>query len=216
MKKQIVSVIGLGYVGLPTACVIANCKNKKSQNLFKVNGIDINLDELKTNILESKFFSKILSEDKNLNKILSQVVRNNKINFSWDAPDSWIKTKGNNFALAVYNFTAFGENVKISITEFPGLAGGIKDNVNRWRKQLGLPSQTIDQINDESILHSNAMGEFSMHKIINIKNPNLAFLSAILPLKQSTVFVKLESSKEGLNRLEHIFLNFCSSFEYIK
>ena len=150
------------------------------------------------------------------NNTQPNIQKNNKINFSWDAPDSWIKTKGNNFALAVYNFTAFGENVKISITEFPGLAGGIKDNVNRWRKQLGLPSQTIDQINDESILHSNAMGEFSMHKIINIKNPNLAFLSAILPLKQSTVFVKLESSKEGLNKLEDIFLNFCSSFEYIK
>lgn len=150
------------------------------------------------------------------NNTQPNIQKNNKINFSWDAPDSWIKTKGNNFALAVYNFTAFGENVKISITEFPGLAGGIKDNVNRWRKQLGLPSQTIDQINDESILHSNAMGEFSMHKIINIKNPNLAFLSAILPLKESTVFVKLESSKEGLNRLEDIFLNFCSSFEYIK
>ena len=82
MKKQIVSVIGLGYVGLPTACVIANCKNKKSQNIFEVNGIDKNLNELKTNILESKFFSKILSEDKNLNKILFQSVRNNKINFS--------------------------------------------------------------------------------------------------------------------------------------
>ena len=82
MKKQIVSVIGLGYVGLPTACVIANCKNKKYQNIFEVNGIDKNLNELKTNILESKFFSKILSEDKNLNKILFQSVRNNKINFS--------------------------------------------------------------------------------------------------------------------------------------
>ena len=52
-----------------------------SQNIFEVNGIDKNLNELKTNILESKFFSKILSEDKNLNKILFQSVRNNKINF---------------------------------------------------------------------------------------------------------------------------------------
>ena len=35
MKRQIVSVIGLGYVGLPTACVIANCKNKKSQKKWE-------------------------------------------------------------------------------------------------------------------------------------------------------------------------------------
>ena len=150
------------------------------------------------------------------NNTQSNIQKNNKISFSWDAPENWIKTKGNNFSLAVYNFTAFGENVKISITEFPGLAGGIKDNVNRWRKQLDLPSKTINKINDESILHSNSMGEFSIHKIVNVENPSLAFLSAILPLKESTVFVKLESSKEGLNRLKDIFLDFCSSFEYIK
>ena len=108
------------------------------------------------------------------------------------------------------------ESVKVSITEFPGKAGGIKNNVNRWRKQLDLPIQSIKQINEESSFYSNSMTEFSMHKIINIKNPNLAFLCVILPLKQSTVFVKLESSKEGLNRLQDILLDFCYSFEYIK
>lgn len=82
MKKKIVSVVGLGYVGLPTACVIANCKNKKSKNIYTVNGIDKNLDDLKNNILESKFFSRILSEDKSLTKSLSQAVTNSKINFS--------------------------------------------------------------------------------------------------------------------------------------
>ena len=84
MKKKIVSVIGLGYVGLPTACVIANCKNKKSQSIFKVNGIDKNLSVVKSNNQDSKFYSKILSEDKNLTKTLSQLIKNNKINFSHD------------------------------------------------------------------------------------------------------------------------------------
>ena len=155
----------------------------------------------------------IIKKYHNPNNIQSDIKKNNKINFSWNTPDNWVETSGNNFAIAVYDIN---ESSKISITEFPGLAGGIKDNVNRWRKQLDLPIQSIEQINDESSFYSNSMTEFSIHKIINVENPNSAFLCAILPLKKSTVFIKLESSKEGLNRLESIFLDFCHSFKYIK
>ena len=70
MIKKNVSVIGLGFVGLPTACVLANCKNKKNQRYFKVNGID------------KKNFNKIVSEDKNLTKILNQVMKKKKIHLS--------------------------------------------------------------------------------------------------------------------------------------
>ena len=119
------------------------------------------------------------------NNTQPNIQKNNKINFSWDVPKSWIKTKENNFAIATYNFTDMNESVKVSITEFPGKAGGIKNNVNRWRKQLDLPIQSINQINEESSFYSNSMTEFSMHKIVNVKNQNSAFLCAILPLKQS-------------------------------
>jgi len=34
MKQQVISVIGLGFVGLPTACILANCKDKKLKNTF--------------------------------------------------------------------------------------------------------------------------------------------------------------------------------------
>ena len=129
MKKKIVSIVGLGYVGLPTACVIANCRNKKSQNIFEVNGIDKNLDELKKNILESKFFSKILSEDKNLTKALSQAVRSNKINF-FKTHNAMCVIDGNHFtdafntAAAIYIvrdprnvITSLANHYEISITE---------------------------------------------------------------------------------------------------
>ena len=60
MKKEIISVIGLGFVGLPTACILAGCKDTKSRNIFKVNGIDKNIDKIKKEILnfdsKKKFF----------------------------------------------------------------------------------------------------------------------------------------------------------------
>ena len=82
MKQRIISVIGLGFVGLPTACILANCKDKKLKNTFKVNGIDRNLNKIKKDIFNFNFKSKIIYEDKNLNKIIKNVVSNNKINFS--------------------------------------------------------------------------------------------------------------------------------------
>ena len=42
MSKNIVSVIGLGFVGFPTACILAD-----KENYFKVIGIDKNIKKLK-------------------------------------------------------------------------------------------------------------------------------------------------------------------------
>ena len=82
MKKQIVTVIGLGFVGFPTACILASCKNKKFQRKFKVNGIDRKLNKIKKKIININSKSGILTEDKNLSKIIKDVVKNNLINFS--------------------------------------------------------------------------------------------------------------------------------------
>jgi len=82
MNKKIVSIIGLGFVGFPTACILANCKDKKHKDIFKVNGIDKNLDKVKKNILNFNSKSKGLSEDKKLNVIIKNVIKKNKISFS--------------------------------------------------------------------------------------------------------------------------------------
>tara|TARA_Y100000590_G_scaffold439021_1_gene562508 strand:+ start:1783 stop:3147 length:1365 start_codon:yes stop_codon:yes gene_type:complete len=82
MNKKIVSIIGLGFVGFPTACILANCKDKKHKDIFKVNGIDKNLDKVKKNILNFNSKSKGLSDDKKLNAIIKNVIKKNKISFS--------------------------------------------------------------------------------------------------------------------------------------
>ena len=60
MKKQIVTVIGLGFVGFPTACILASCKNKKFQRKFKVYGIDRKLNKIKKKIININSKSGIL------------------------------------------------------------------------------------------------------------------------------------------------------------
>ena len=54
MKNKNISVIGLGFVGFPTACILANCKNKNKKNLFKVSAIDKDINEIKKKFIDYK------------------------------------------------------------------------------------------------------------------------------------------------------------------
>ena len=135
---------------------------------------------------------------------------------SWNIPSDWEEIQGNSFSLAVYKILNTSDYSEISITKFPGDAGGIENNVNRWRRQVGLPSEKIEKIISDADFNSNSIGKFSMHKIINEKAPESAFLCKIMPLESSTVFVKLKSTMNGVGELKKEFYRFCSSFRYLK
>ena len=60
----------------------------------------------------------------------------------------------------------------------------------------------------------NNLGKFSIYKIINVQNSEIAFLCMIQSLDDSTIFVKLKSTENGINKLEAIFYDFCFSFRY--
>ena len=135
---------------------------------------------------------------------------------SWDIPSDWEEIQGNSFSLAIYKILNTTDYSEISITQFPDDAGGIENNVNRWRRQVDLPSEKIERIISDADFNSNSIGKFSMHEIINKKSPELAFLCMIMPLKNSTVFVKLKSTIDGVGELKKTFYKFCSSFRYIE
>jgi hypothetical protein len=58
----------------------------------------------------------------------------------WEAPEGWATAAPS--AMRYASFTAAaedGQTADISIVTFPGDGGGDTDNINRWRKQIGLP-----------------------------------------------------------------------------
>ncbi len=134
------------------------------------------------------------------------------VGFTWDAPENWECIEKHNFSVADYQIPYNEELIDLSITKFPGDAGGIIANVNRWRKQLGLEPHNLQQINKNSIIGSSMIGSFSAYKLVN-NNSDDAFLCAILSYGNSTIFVKLQSSIMIANSLEKKFLDFCSSFK---
>jgi len=58
---------------------------------------------------------------------------------AFDAPEGWTESEGSSMRIASYEVPLEGfEPADFSITSFPGDAGGITANVNRWRQQIGL------------------------------------------------------------------------------
>ena len=54
------------------------------------------------------------------------LLQNVDLKISWDAPSSWEEIQGNSFSLATYKINNLDEDANISITQFPGDAGGVK------------------------------------------------------------------------------------------
>ena len=156
-----------------------------------------------------------LAKDPLENTVIDKLPVKEKNNFTWDTPGNWITKENNSFSLASYEIPYQNDSADLSITKFSGDAGGVLANVNRWRRQLNLEPQTLEEIKAASIMGSSMIGNFFVYKIINEKQ-NQAFLCAILPYIDSTIFIKLNSSIITANALEKKFLDFCSSFKSSK
>ena len=66
----------------------------------------------------------------------------------FNAPESWAESDGSSMRIASYEAPLEGfEPADFSITRFPGDAGGITANVNRWRQQIGLRPWSDSQVN---------------------------------------------------------------------
>ena len=137
----------------------------------------------------------------------------NKTPFSWTVPANWLEIDKTSMRLASFN-APYGNGIAdISVTNFSGDGGGLKANVNRWRKQIGLESQSEQIINKSIIVKKSKIGEYKFIKIINKSNEQSAFLCSIMKIKNSTIFIKMKASIDGVNELEKEFLEFCSSFK---
>ena len=77
MKKETVSVVGLGFVGFPMACILASKKD-----FFNVIGIDKDIEKIKKEKIEVFKKNANLFEDKDLNKICQRVINKDRIHFS--------------------------------------------------------------------------------------------------------------------------------------
>jgi len=64
----------------------------------------------------------------------------------WMPPVHWNETEGSQFSLIDFEAVHGDSRAAISVTKLPKDAGGVIENVNRWRRQIGLPAVKEPQL----------------------------------------------------------------------
>ncbi len=94
--------------------------------------------------------------------------------------------------------------VKLSISLFPKKKGEIKDNIQRWLTQLGR-----DQ--DKHLFHPKLFkNHLTQAYRVNLVSQDLKkeIMVIIFQFQTETLFVKLEGSKESIEKIKNLFLTF--------
>ena len=142
-----------------------------------------------------------------------QLEINKSTELIWEKPDSWVSSEGSSMRLASFAIPYSGDSGDLSVIQLGGDGGGLKSNVNRWRRQLILEPLSLIEIEKNIIMKE---GSFSNYKIIQIINQKMdsAFLCAIIPNENTTIFVKLSLKPIGINEVKDDFITFCSSLNF--
>ena len=131
-------------------------------------------------------------------KIKNPYLSDRDRDFVWDTDSRTIVDKNSNIV---------NENVSISI--FPGEAGGIVQNVNRWRRQLNLNPLSLENINKEA-MNNPLLGDYYLFHETNDKE-NKSIIAAIIPQKDNTIFIKMNTSALLSYDRKYEFTLFCQS-----
>ena len=140
MSTKIVTVIGLGFVGLPTACVLANTKKKK-KSIFSVHGIDKDINTIKNKIFNANKYS----EDIKLNKLIKLLPQNKSFSLTKNYKSI---IKSDTIIISV----GFDFNKKNKITQLKNLKnlfstiGGLMKKKSLLIIETTLPPGTCDKI----------------------------------------------------------------------
>ena len=129
---------------------------------------------------------------------------------TWTKPASWTPSEGSSMRLASFSVPYKGGTGDLSVIQLGGEGGGLESNVNRWRRQLSMETISLEAIKKDINIQIGKLGEYSLIKIINDKT-NDAFVCAIVPFSEQTLFVKLSMKANYLTDIEGDFVKFCSS-----
>ncbi|HXT38523.1 MAG TPA: hypothetical protein VN887_00725 [Candidatus Angelobacter sp.] len=136
---------------------------------------------------------------------------------SWEIPAGWQEVPPTEMLLA--KFLAGGNDGKaeVTVSAFPGDAGGLLANVNRWRGQVGLAP--IDQAElEKQITSLDVMGGKAMLVDVSGQNARAGskarLIGVIVPREGQTWFYKLMGDPAVAQREKDPFIKFVQSVRY--
>jgi hypothetical protein len=131
--------------------------------------------------------------------------------YSWTLPEGWTDKPASGMRLATILIPASGNTLNASITEFGGDLAG---NVNRWRKQVGLPDMSEAEVTSSLEKIDTGLGQGYIVVLINPATPGNAMLATIIPRPSGTsLFVKVTGTADELKAIGAPFRKFTQSIK---
>jgi hypothetical protein len=135
----------------------------------------------------------------------------------WTPPDGWSPQPLSEMRLASFKVAgANASSADVSVTAFPGEAGGLGPNLNRWRGQLQLPPLSDNQLSTaiQRVDVDNAPAYLVDFQTAD-KNPKPSrILGAVMQTSDRTWFVKMTGPPDLLEIQRAKFLDFVRSFRF--
>ncbi len=135
----------------------------------------------------------------------------------WVKPEGWSEQPLSEMRLGSFKVDGSdATSADVSVTAFPGDAGGLAPNINRWRGQLQLPPLDEDQLR-QSIQRTEVEGVQT--DLVDIQTTENApkpsrILGAVLETPDRTWFVKMTGSPALIESQHQKFLDFVKSFRF--
>jgi hypothetical protein len=135
--------------------------------------------------------------------------------YSWVLPKGWFAKGASGMRLATILIPQQNkENLSASVTEF---GGGLAGNVNRWRRQVGLPALAEVELADSLEKVETKLGSGYIVALVNPASPGKSMLAAIIPRPSGrSVFLKINGSARSLETIDNDFRSFIRSFSESK
>lgn len=127
----------------------------------------------------------------------------------WKVPENWKQLPAGRMQFAKFAVPqrekATGE---VFVSVFPNDTGGLLANVNRWRKEIGLPDATEADLAGLVKALDPSRPEA---KLIDLTNSNRRLVAAIVPRNGSYWFYKLRGDADAVTPERDAFVNFVNS-----
>jgi hypothetical protein len=135
----------------------------------------------------------------------------------WTVPADWKEQPLNEMRLASFKVDGTGgDSADISVTSFPGDAGGLESNVNRWRGQVHQAALDPDSL--AQILERITVDGVPT-VMVDLRTPENSdkaerIIGAVLRTSDRTWFVKMTGPPAALDAQTQNFRQFVSSFRF--
>jgi hypothetical protein len=135
----------------------------------------------------------------------------------WTVPSDWKEQPLSEMRLASFKAEGSnGESADISISSFPGDAGGLESNINRWRGQVhqaALDEESLAKTMERTTVDGIPVVLVDMQTPEGTQKPD-RIIGAVLRTTDRTWFVKMTGSPATLQAQAENFKQFVHSFRF--